>query len=51
MVSPDAPPILVLGDPRLRVRSAAVEAVDAAELAQLASARAGHRHTLSIIHN
>ncbi len=46
MASPDVPPILVLGDPRLRVRCAAVEAVDAAELAQLAAALAGARARL-----
>jgi threonine dehydratase/peptide deformylase len=46
MAVPDAPPILVLGDPRLRVRCAAVEAVDAAELAQLAAALAGARARL-----
>jgi threonine dehydratase/peptide deformylase len=46
MAVPDAPPILVLGDPRLRARCAAVEAVDAAELAQLAAALAGARARL-----
>jgi threonine dehydratase/peptide deformylase len=46
MVCPDAPPILVLGDPRLRVPCAAVERVDAAELAQLAAALAGARARL-----
>ena len=46
MAATDAPPILVLGDPRLRARCAAVEAVDAAELAQLAAALAGARARL-----
>jgi threonine dehydratase len=46
MASPDAPPILVLGDPRLRVPCAAVEAVDAEELAQLAAALTGARARL-----
>src|SRR5215468_11234005 len=46
MAAPDAPPILVLGDPRLRVRCSAIEAVDAAELAQLAAALAGARDRL-----
>jgi peptide deformylase len=46
MAVPDVPPILVLGDPRLRVRCAPVEAVDAAELAQLAAALAAARARL-----
>jgi threonine dehydratase/peptide deformylase len=46
MASSHALPILVLGDPRLRVRCAAVETVDAAELAQLAAALAGARARL-----
>ena len=46
MASSDVPPILVLGDPRLRAPCAAVEAVDPAELAQLAAAQAGARARL-----
>jgi threonine dehydratase/peptide deformylase len=42
----DAPDILVLGDPRLRVRCAAVEQVDAGELARMAAALAGARAKL-----
>jgi len=46
MAVSDVPPILVLGDPRLRARCAAVDAVDAAELAQLAAALAAARARL-----
>jgi len=38
--SPEAPEILVIGDPRLREPSVAVEAVDRDELARIAAALA-----------
>jgi threonine dehydratase/peptide deformylase len=46
MSSGDAPAILVLGDPRLRQRCAAVEAVDRGDLAALSAALAEARRRL-----
>ena len=46
MAGTDAPPILVLGDPRLRARCAAVDEIDAGELARLAAALAEARARL-----